>query len=302
MEKSGIKTILIPVDFSEYSLFACELGFNYAHDAGAQIDILHAFYTVQFPISPIPSIPLPFGENSLLINEGEFLQIQKKEQEDLDKFAGLIEEKISTGQWPAVPYNCFLKIGLPEEEIVSYSNESKPEIVIMGTRGKSRKDADLIGSVTAEVIEHVKVPLLAIPENTPFHSLSQMKRVAFGTSFEEKDLLAFDNLFKLLKFYPVEYYLFHLTHESNVWNEIKLAGIKEYFQKQYPDIPIHYQIVNTDNLEENIEKFVREENIDIISLATYKRNFFARIFSPGIARKMLFHTDTPLLTLYSLPS
>ena len=295
MEDSGIKNILIPVDFSEYSLYACELGFNYAHNIGAQIDILHAFYTFQLPISPIP---LALGEHSPIINEVEFVQIQEKEQEDLDKFAASIKEKIDTGQWPDVPYRCFLKNGLPEEEIISYSNETMPEMVIMGTRGKSRKDADLIGSVTAEVIEKVKVPLFAIPENTPFRNLSQVKKVAFGTSFEEKDLVAFDNLFRLLKSYPIEYYLFHLTHQSNVWNEIKLAGIKDYFQKQYPDTSIHYRIVNTDDLEENIEKFVREESIDIISLATYKRNFFARIFSPGIARKMLFHTDTPLMALY----
>ena len=294
MEENGIKNILIPVDFSEYSLYACELGFNYAYNIGAQIDILHVYYAFQFPI------PLPFGENAP-INEEQFVQmqlIQKKAEEDLDKFAVSIKEKISTGQWPDVQYRCFLKNGLPEEEIVRYSNETNPEMVIMGTRGKSRKDADLIGSVTAEVIEKVKVPLFAIPENTPFRNLSQVKRVAFGTSFEEKDLAAFDNLFKLLKPYPVEYYLFHLTNQPDVWNEIKLAGIKEYFQKQYPDLPMHYDVVNADNLEENIEKFVREEAIDIISLATYKRNFFARIFSPGIARRMLFHTDTPLLALH----
>jgi len=296
MDKSKIKNILIPVDFSEYSLYACELGFNFAHEIGARIDILHAFYSFQLPISPIP---LDFGENSPIIYEEEFLQLQKKEQEDLDKFAGLIKEKIIAGLWPDVPYDCFLKNGLPEEEIISYGNETKPEIVVMGTRGKTRKDADLIGSVTAEVIEKVKVPLLAIPENTPFTNLSQVKRVAFGTSFEEKDLVAFEILFKLLKPYPVEYYLFHLTHQSDVWNEIKLAGIKDYFQKQYPNILFHYDIIHAENLESNIEKFIRDKAIDIISLATYKRNFFARIFSQGIARKMLFHTDTPLLALYA---
>jgi nucleotide-binding universal stress UspA family protein len=37
--------------------------------------------------------------------------------------------------------------------------------------------------------------------------------------------------------------------------------------------------------------------IDIISLTTHRRNLFARIFSPSIARKMLFHTDTPMLVL-----
>jgi nucleotide-binding universal stress UspA family protein len=291
VEENGIKNILIPVDFSEYSLYACELGFNYAHDIGARIDILHAFYTFQFPV------PLVFGEHSQ-INEEEFVQIQKKAKEDLEKFAALVKEKISSGQWPAVPYHCLLKNGLPEEEIVNYCNKTKPEMVIMGTRGKNRKDADLIGSVTAEVIENVKVPLLAIPENTPFCNLSQVRKVAFGTSFGQKDLVVFDNLFNLLESYPIEYYLFHLSHQPNIWNEIKLAGIKDYFQKQYPGIPINYRIINADDLGLNVEKFVRDESIDIISLTVYKRSPFARIFSPGIARKMLFHTDTPLLAMY----
>jgi nucleotide-binding universal stress UspA family protein len=275
VEENKVKNILIPVDFSEYSLFACELGFNYAHDMGVGIDILHS-----------------------LISEEESIQTQKKTEADFEKFVASVKEKISNNQWPDVPYHCFLKNELPEEEIVSHSNKTKPEMIIMGTRGKNRKDADLIGSVTAEVIENVTVPVLAIPENTPFRNLSQVKKLAFGTSFGHKDLLAFDNLFKLLKSYPIEYYLFHLTHRSNVWNEIKLAGIKDYFQKQYPGIPINYKIIGADHLALNVEKFVRDEAIDIISLTTYKRSLFARIFSPGIARRMLFHTDTPLLAMY----
>jgi nucleotide-binding universal stress UspA family protein len=291
VEENGIKNILIPVDFSEYSLYACELGFNYAHDRGTRVDILHAFHTFEFPVSRV------FGERSQVVEE-EFLLMQKKAKEDLDKFAARVKGNIDSNRWPDVPYHCFLRNGLPEEEIVNHCNKTTPEMVIMGTRGKTRKDADLIGSVTAEVIENVKVPLLAIPENTPFRNLSQVKKVAFGTSFGQKDLLVFDNLFQLLKSYPIEYYLFHLTHRPNVWNEIKLAGIKDYFQKQYPGIPINYKIINADDLVLNMEKFVRDEAIDIISLTTYKRSLFARIFSPGIARKMLFHTDTPLLAMY----
>ena len=42
--------------------------------------------------------------------------------------------------------------------------EYRPVIIIMGTRGKNQKDIDLIGSVTAEVIERSRVPVLAIPK------------------------------------------------------------------------------------------------------------------------------------------
>jgi nucleotide-binding universal stress UspA family protein len=283
------RTILIPVDFSDYSIYACELGFNYAKDMKAEIVILHVFF------SPLSSDNFAFNEK--LSNEETAVILQDKAQDDLKKFEIFIQKKIQEKEWPAVRFTCILKEGLPEEEIVNCSKQINAEMLIMGTRGKDQKDVDLIGSVTAEVIETIKTPLLAIPEKTPFHKLSQVKKIAFGTSFEQKDLIAIDHLFKIFKPYRINYYLFHLTHQTNVWNEIKLAGIKDYFSKQYPDIPIAYEILDANDPVLNLEKFVRDESIDIISLTTYKRNLFARIFNPSIARKMLFHTDTPLLAL-----
>lgn len=289
------KKILIPVDFSDYSIHACELGFNFAKDVDAEIVVLHAFFAPFFP----NTISLNETFNYPIADEETSVLLLAKAQEDLNKFESFIKEKIQKKEWPDITFSCILRDGLPEEEITNYCNQEKPEMVIMGTRGKNQKDADLIGSVTAEVIETVKVPLLAIPEKTPFQHLSDIKKIAFGTSFEQKDLTAVDKLFQIFKPYKIEYYLFHLTHRPDVWNEIKLAGIKEYFIKQYPGIPINYEIIDANDFILNLEKFVRDNSIDIISLSTYRRNLFARIFNPSIARKMLFHTDTPLLAIRS---
>jgi nucleotide-binding universal stress UspA family protein len=294
-KKERKKKILIPVDFSEYSVQACELGFKYAQDIDAKVVVLHAFFVPFF----LSSISFNETFNNQATKDEASIQLLEKSRAELKKFEATIKEKINSREWPDIRFSCILKEGLPEEEIASYSNKIKPEMIIMGTRGKDQKDIDLIGSVTAEVIELVKYPLLAVPEKTPFHNLSQVKKIAFGTSFEQKDLVVVDNLFKLLEPYKIEFHLFHLTHHPNVWNEIKLGGIKEYFTKRYPGIPIHYKILDANDFIVHLENFIREESIDIISLSTHKRNLFARIFSPSIARKMLFHTDTPLLALRS---
>ena len=42
---------------------------------------------------------------------------------------------------------------------------------------------------------------------------------------------------------------------------------------------------------------IKDNQIDIITLTSYKRNIFARLFNPSIARKMIFHSDTPLLVI-----
>jgi nucleotide-binding universal stress UspA family protein len=55
--------------------------------------------------------------------------------------------------------------------------------------------------------------------------------------------------------------------------------------------------VQDDDLLGYLETYIQKNKIDIIVLPSYKRNVFSRLFFPGIERKMLFHTDTPLLTL-----
>ena len=42
--------------------------------------------------------------------------------------------------------------------------------------------------------------------------------------------------------------------------------------------------------------------IGSVKFASYKRNIFSRLFNPGIARKMIFHSDTPLLVIYGRPN
>ena len=295
LEKERKKTILIPVDFSGYSKQACEIGFNYAQNIDAEIVIMHAYFAPYFQTS----IAFEDTFSYQVEDEETMIAMTKKAQNDLDNFTKFIEDQIAEKKWPDVPFSCVLRDGLPEEEIDYFCKKNTPVMVFMGTRGKNQKDFDLIGSVTAEVIDRSKVPVFAIPENTPFTSFSDIKSIAFGTSFEQKDLVAADSLFRMFKNYNIKYYLFHITSKQDSWNEIKLSGIKDYFEKQYPQTSIKYDIIGANDFVLNLEKFVRDYKIDIISLTTHKRNIFARMFNPSMARKMLFHTDTPMLVLYS---
>ena len=167
----------------------------------------------------------------------------------------------------------------------------------MGTRGKSQKDLDLIGSVTGEIIDVNKAPVLAIPENVPFKDLSEAKHIAFATSFNQRDLIAFDRFMEVIKPYDVHIHLFNISTSKDEWNEIRLTGIDEYFKKQYPDAHISHTVLADGDLLLAVEKFVRDEQIDVIAISSYRRNILARMFNPSIARRMLFHTDTPLLVV-----
>ena len=291
------KRVLIPVDFSDYSYKACELGFHYADAIGAKVKLLHVYFTPHIPST------IPLGETmAYQMEEEEAVQsAMKMVSGDMNHLCETLNSKIAAGELPHVDYDYELREGLPEEEIIAYSNEYHPTLIVMGTRGKSKKDMDLIGSVTGEVIEVNRVPVLAIPEHVPFHDLADAKEIAFATSFNQRDLLAFDEFMSVIRPYKdVHIHLFNISTSHDDWNEIRLAGIQDYLLRQYPEAHITHTVLDDGDLLLAVEKFVRDKQIDVIALSTYRRNVLARMFNPSIAHKMLFHTDTPLLVMHAI--
>lgn len=289
--------VLIPIDFSPYSLKACDFGFRVAAKMHVDVVLLHVHFT---PIY-IPSLQystdnfgIPSIENAA--NMRSIMETVHKEMEDLAK---IIDKKIEDGIYPKVKYTCLLREGVPEEEILSYARHENPLIIVMGTRGEHQENLELIGSVTAEVIERSPVFVYAIPEQAPSKSIEDIHKVALFTSFDQRDLIAFDSLIKTFKDNQFEITFIHINshEEKRTWNEITLAGIKEYFKKQYPQLEFDYVAVDESHLLNNIDQFIQTNRIDVICTSNYKRNIFARLFNPSMARKMLFHSNTPLLII-----
>jgi len=286
-------TVLIPVDFSDYSMRACEIGFDYACRNGAEVAFLHAYYT-----SHIYSSMAYLGiKEELRLDKEHAAAAHQRAEAEMLRMKAVIDGKIMKGELPAVKYDYTIREGLPEDEIIAYANEKQPMLIVMGTRGKSRKNLDLIGSVTAEIIERTKTPLLAVPEHVPFNSFSSANNLAFAVSFKKHDLTAFERLTHIIKGYTPDIHLFNISTSHDEWNEIRLTGTREYLQKHYPDLKIDFHVLADMELLLAIEKFVQEMQIDLITLTTYRHSIITRIFNPGIARKMLFHTNTALLVI-----
>lgn len=287
--------ILIPVDFSEYSMKACQIGFNIAKNIGSEVVLLHVYFT------PIYASSFPYGDVfSYQFSDDENVKnILQKVHSDLNKLSDSIKKKVASGEFPEVKFSCVLREGIPEEEILRYSKESQPKLIVMGTRGKNQKDIDLIGSVTAEVIERSRIAVLTIPENTSLKDFIIARRIAFITNFDQRDLISFDTFISSIRPFSFSISLIHLSEEKDkdTWDEIKLAGIKEYFHKQYPNLDIQYDVVPNDDILNCLDQYIKKHEINIIALTSYKRNIFSRLFNPSIARKMVFHSDTPLLVI-----
>lgn len=296
MEKPKNNTILIPTDFSENSFKALKFGFNFADKVKAEVILIHVYF------SPLYMPSLQYATESYGIPYEAEIGIKNMMDSIHENFKNAtekIDKMIAESQLPAIKYTCILREGIPEEEILSYAREEKPLMIVMGTRGESAIEYGIMGSVTAEVIERSPVFVYTIPQETQTESFDDIKKVAFMTSFDQRDLLAFDSLITSFKNYDIEICFIHInsTESKRTWNEIKLNGIQEYFHKQYPHLKINYNLVDENIFFKNLDNFVKEKNIDVLCVSNYKRNAFARLFNPSVAKRMIFHSKTPILII-----
>lgn len=292
-EKPVVKSVLAPVDFSLYTAKAARMAVRLAFDMKAEVTLLHTYY------SPLYAGGMPISDAFVFDDSGkELMQNQiKKMHEQMDELVATLHLEMKQGILPECQLKQKFREGVPEEQILLFSKRHLQQLIILGTHGKGFKEGDLLGSVTADVIERSNVPVFAFPVDMPMTSFADIKHIGFITNFEQRDLIAFEAMMQLLKPYRFKVIFLHLSQETETWDEIKLSGIKTYFEKQYPELESTYCVIRGDNLMQTLDKFIQERTIDIVAMMAQKRSIVARLFNSSLANKMLFHTNTPVLML-----
>jgi len=222
---------------------------------------------------------------------------EKNANESFREFIKKLSGEIGKEKWQTVKSDFIIKPGYADEDILGYAEENQSRLIVMGTGGEAGL---IMGSVTADVIYNAKVPVLVVPEDSPEISVENLNKVLYATNFDEKDFAAIDKLVGLLKPFNTQIFCVHVGKgEKSEWDKARLEGMKEVLKDKYPQKEFSCRLIVGEDLPETLNKFIEEEKIDIISLTTHKRNMISRLFNPSVARKMVFHSKTPLLVFHA---
>lgn len=285
--------VLIPIDFAEQKQKVTDFGFHFADVLGAEIVFFYVYFSPAFTISSNNDL------STYSISDSELLRrIISSANADVDNMTNLIHSRIANGELPNITFRFELKEGVPEDQILDYCKKNNPSLVVMGTHGRKLSNG-LIGSVTAEVMEACASPVFAIPESMTLQSSSDIKRVAFLTNFDQRDLIAIDRVISLLSTGGLELFFIHASERNEPWDEIMLSGIKTYFANHYPHLTTNYEILNKSDSPKLINNYLLQHHINVFAFNTRRRNVFARLFNPGLAYKMVLHSDIPLLVSHA---
>lgn len=135
-----IRRILVPIDFSESAADCIRVATSMAR-LGSRVECL--------------ALHVYFNEATVTY-EGYDQVIRGRESEEFSRFVAPIDRQ-------GIEVEPIFEEGANVPNVISRAVEQYGvDLVVMGTRGRSRSAAVLLGSVTEELIAETKVPLLAV--------------------------------------------------------------------------------------------------------------------------------------------
>lgn len=291
--------ILVPVDFSEKSMRAICVAFDIAASMGAKVVVLHSFLVPH--VNPLTSLGQSVTLDMTDIeaeNVNASVLIAKAARSEMHKLQQQLRGEIKHGALAPVKFSTELLEGVPEESIDRYVKEHpRVRLLVMGTRSAEKKAADLAGSITAEVLDSCRVQALTVPESVgSFKSLKSVRRVALLSHLEQEDFLALDALNRLLPKdaepgVAIKVICMPNDKYSAATNNAARIALSDYCAQHFPG----YEFTLVEHKKNSPDLEIG--TVDLVVVPNRKKNIFARLFNPGAAHRILFHTDVPLLVI-----
>jgi len=289
------RKILVPIDFSTPSQNAARFALHLASKYGSEIKLLHVFNSPMVDMIPFTDaasiqIDIDISYNMLRKNAKEKLL---RFYYDLKKFAielGLENIKIGYS----------LVEGYAAYGIIEMSNRYKPGIIVMGTKGEGYRSTELVGSVVTEVLGETYLPLMVIPEAAVMKGVDDVKNVLYTTNFDESDFVAIRKLISITSSFNIKIFCLHISDEpENAITKAKMGQLKDYFNEVNPKVEVACSVIKGKDMVKTFKDYIVENRINLVALTQIKRNLIYQMFNPSIIKKMLHHSDVPLLLFHS---
>jgi nucleotide-binding universal stress UspA family protein len=135
--------ILCPIDFDGNSLDALRLARRIAERDKATLYVLH--------VVP-PQDPLVMSAPAITQRDEEHARTEL--------------QKVSNAELKGVDHEVLLRFGHPAEEIVAAESETKAELLVMATHGRTGVSHFIMGSVAERVVRESACPVLTVRMKT----------------------------------------------------------------------------------------------------------------------------------------
>jgi nucleotide-binding universal stress UspA family protein len=265
-----IKFILCPLDFSEFSIRAYRHALSLSEHYRAKLVAQHVVEIWRHP-------SVSFAATANLYDEYcQALRGSGREQ---------LQEFVKKHTYNEIQSELVVTEGSAADLILSFAQERKMDLIVMGTHGLRGFDRLMLGSVTDRVMRAASCPVLAVREpphdivaaGQERHNPHRLNRILACADFSEDSGLALNYAFSAAAEYDAELTLLHVLEKvpSAAKTEEAIAEATEQLNKLIPperrNAPKIKTAVCIGKPYQKIVQFAQEQQIELLTMGVRGR-------------------------------
>lgn len=275
-----MKTIIVPVDFSEYSEYALKIAASLSKKTEVNVLALHMLDIQTDMINERPSY---FQERTVFL-----LELAKK------RFREFLEKDYLAG----VKVTPVIKHFKVFSEVNQIAKQENADLIIMGSHGATGMKELFIGSNTEKVIRSSEVPVLVIKSD--FSSFN-FDDVVYATDFSKESIEAYIRMKSIVEEFNGK---MHILYVNTPYESFKTTFEMENLAANFFEISEgnierlkEVNFVSDKTVEKGILNFADSVGADLIAVSTHARKGLAHFFKGSLSEDIANHSTLPILTV-----
>ena len=280
MSRFAPRSILCAVDFSTATSAVLRWAGLFARTYGAKLEILHADWQEWPPYFTAAQIQTFVKENR------EHLTALRR---DLDRAA-----REALGM--KAPYSTAAVEGYPVTAILEHASVHSPELIVMGSHGRSGMARLRLGSVAENVVREAAIPTLVVKAARNPH-MPKISSVLCPVNFTRSASRCLELSASVASAFQAKLFVVHTVEQETG----DLQPTHERLCQWVPeDVQAHcdlVEVVRRGNAAEQIVLVAREQGVDLIVLGAEHRPFFEFTTLGTTTERVVRYADSNVLVL-----
>lgn len=274
-----MKKIIVPFDFSHYSLAALKTAQKIGSKSGAEIICL----------TVIPSeVDWEKLSEKAKIKYPELLR-------EYEEARDVLPEHISRIAPSKVPISQHIRIGMPNELILRVIDEEKADLVVLGAYGKGYQEGKFIGSTLQKVLRKASCPVLAVKEALDGNDF---RKLVFASDFRTSAVAAFEKIKPLIQVYKSSVHLLYVNTPEHFTSTEEITESMNKFIQGNEGLVFHQHVFNDKVAENGIISFSESHNMGWVAVVSSNKSSSSS-YLIGTTETILYKSNLGVLSVKS---
>lgn len=216
----------------------------------------------------------------------------------------LYKEKLQSWSERHIPETCVAEVSYEVSsgdfvEMISKTAISGDCWLIgMGTKGASGLKEMFVGSNTVNLIDHVKVPVLIIPDGADYEGMDYILLATDYKSIDNDD--AFDVVKEIAMCHEAEVRLAHVKSDHKMASEQKVLERHRQGHLFEPEVKYSYKVIfDKKGVIHGLNYYIRKKgDNDLMVMINRNHGLLRKTFLENRTQRMAFHAHLPLLVVH----